>query len=168
MESTKTPCEPEVVVGFDDSPSAQAALAWAARYARSAGLRLRAVHVLGQVPDPMAWVSSYDAAGYLGESPTPEDVEARIKDVVRQSFSALRPEPDWRLDFVFGSPGKTLINESRRSQLLVIGTREHTGIERFFSGSVSHFCLSHSIRPVVAVPAPDEPDEMAEGKSSGH
>ncbi|GAB3763192.1 universal stress protein [Microlunatus parietis] len=156
MESTRTPCEPEVVVGFDDSPSARAALRWASRYARSAGLRLRAVHVLGQVPDPMAWVSSYDAAGYLGESPTPEDLEARIKDVVRQSFQALKPEPAWRLDFVGGSPGKTLINESRHSQLLVIGTREHTGIERLISGSVSHYCLSHSLRPIVAVPAPDD------------
>lgn len=162
MESTRTPCEPEVVVGFDDTPSSRAALAWAARYARSTGLRLRAVHVLSEVPDPMAWVSSYDAAGYLGDSPSPEDVEGRIKEVVRQSFAALQPEPDWRLDFVGGTPGKTLIKESRRSKLLVIGTREHTGIERFFSGSVSHFCLGHSIRPVVAVPAPDEPDEPDE------
>lgn len=158
MESAMTPCEPEVVVGFDDSPSARAALVWAARYARATGLTLRAIHVLGQVPDPMAWVSSYDAAGYLGDAPSPEEIESRIKDVVRQSFEALQPEPDWRLDFVGGSPGKTLINESRRSQLLVIGTREHTGIERLISGSISHFCLSHSSRPVVAVPAPEEPE----------
>ncbi|HLT60663.1 MAG TPA: universal stress protein [Microlunatus sp.] len=154
MESVSTPCEPEVTVGLDDSPSARAALAWAARYARSAGLRLRAVHVLGQVPDPMAWVSSYDAAGYLGDAPSVEELEGRIKEVVRESFESVRPEPDWRLDFVGGSPGKTLIKESRQSQLLVIGTREHTGIERLISGSVSHYCLSHSVRPVVAVPAP--------------
>src|SRR5690606_1466734 len=112
MESVSTPCEPEVTVGLDDSPSARAALAWAARYARSAGLRLRAVHVLGQVPDPMAWVSSYDAAGYLGDAPSVEELEGRIKEVVRESFESVRPEPDWRLDFVGGSPGKTLIKES--------------------------------------------------------
>lgn len=161
MESTSTPCEPEVVVGFDDSPSARAALVWAARYARAAGLRVRAIHVLGQIPDPMAWVSSYDAAGYLGDAPSAEELEGRIKEVIRLSFDTVRPESDWSLDFVCGAPGKTLIKESRRSQLLVIGTREHTGIERLISGSVSHYCLSHSVRPVVAVPAPDDGEDSS-------
>ena len=36
----------EIVVGFDVSPSARAALEWAARQARSTGWTLRALHVL--------------------------------------------------------------------------------------------------------------------------
>ena len=35
-----------------------------------------------------------------------------------------------------------------------MGTREHAGLRRLLSGSVSHYCLSHAVCPVVAVPAP--------------
>ena len=36
----------EIIVGIDDSPSACAALRWAAAYARSTGTALRAIHVV--------------------------------------------------------------------------------------------------------------------------
>jgi nucleotide-binding universal stress UspA family protein len=36
----------EIVVGIDDSPSARAALRWAAEYARAMGAALRAIHVV--------------------------------------------------------------------------------------------------------------------------
>jgi nucleotide-binding universal stress UspA family protein len=36
--------------------------------------------------------------------------------------------------------------------VLVVGTREHTGLRRAVAGSVSHYCLSHAGVPVVAVP----------------
>ena len=36
----------EIVVGFDVSPSARAALEWAAQQARSTGWNLRALHVV--------------------------------------------------------------------------------------------------------------------------
>jgi hypothetical protein len=38
--------------------------------------------------------------------------------------------------------------------MLVVGTREHTGVRRLVGGSVSHYCLSHASCPVVAVPGP--------------
>ena len=36
----------EIIVGIDDSPSARAALGWAAAYARSTGTALRAIHLV--------------------------------------------------------------------------------------------------------------------------
>jgi nucleotide-binding universal stress UspA family protein len=36
----------EIVVGVDDSPSARAAIRWAAAYARSSGAKLRAINVI--------------------------------------------------------------------------------------------------------------------------
>jgi hypothetical protein len=47
----------------------------------------------------------------------------------------------------------------------VLGTREHTGLRRAVVGSVSHYCLSHAVPPVVAVPADLEPTAAA---GSGH
>jgi hypothetical protein len=37
--------------------------------------------------------------------------------------------------------------------LLVVGTREHVGLARLVSGSVSRYCLSHAQCLVVIVPA---------------
>ena len=36
----------------------------------------------------------------------------------------------------------------------MVGTREHVGLGRLLTGSVSHYCLSHAGCPVVAVPSP--------------
>ena len=48
-----------VVVGIDDSDGARAALAWAARQARSTGCRLRIVHVYEL---DIAWIDEYNDA----------------------------------------------------------------------------------------------------------
>jgi hypothetical protein len=43
---------------------------------------------------------------------------------------------------------------AERAALSVVGTREHVGLGRLLSGSVSHYCLSHALCPIVAAPAP--------------
>jgi len=142
----------DVVVGVDTSPSGRGALTWAARYARVTGQRLRALHVF-----------SYRAAGGVvwtagGLPPSlPAGGSDELRDLaegeIRSVFESLAPEPQWRLEFWGGSIGPTLIDQARGADLLVIGTREHTGIDRLLSGSVSHYCLSHAKCPTVAVPA---------------
>ena len=64
------------------------------------------------------------------------------------------PRPDWVLQFASGDTGPVLVRQSEDARLLVLGTREHVGLGRLVSGSVSHYCLSHAVCPVVAVPAP--------------
>lgn len=60
---------PFIVVGLDDSPSALAALSFAADYARTTGADLRAVHVFS-VADrvPVSWSPEYVGPGYLNDS----------------------------------------------------------------------------------------------------
>jgi nucleotide-binding universal stress UspA family protein len=41
---------------------------------------------------------------------------------------------------------------------LVVGTREHVGLERLVTGSVSHYRLSHAECPVAAVPPSTGPE----------
>jgi nucleotide-binding universal stress UspA family protein len=71
---------------------------------------------------------------------------------IRSAFDSLAPEPNWRLEFWGGSIGPTLVGQAREADLLVIGTREHTGVDRVLSGSESHYRLSHAKCPIVAVP----------------
>jgi nucleotide-binding universal stress UspA family protein len=64
------------------------------------------------------------------------------------------PRPDWVLQFASGDTGPVLVRQSEDARLLVLGTREHVGLGRLVSGSVGHYCLSHAVCPVVAVPLP--------------
>jgi nucleotide-binding universal stress UspA family protein len=73
------------------------------------------------------------------------------RDAVASVFDAIQPEPGWRLQFFSGEAGPALVAESVGAALAVVGTREHLGIGRLVSGSVSHCCLSHAQCPVVAV-----------------
>jgi hypothetical protein len=46
-----------------------------------------------------------------------------------------------------------LVERFQGAAALVLGNRDHVGIDRLLVGSVSHYCLSHASCPVVAVPA---------------
>jgi nucleotide-binding universal stress UspA family protein len=142
----------DVVVGIDDSPSAASALLWAADYARTNGLPLRVVHAWQLSAAASAAVAAGDADYFEAVG---ADARARatrfVLDVLGRSAAEIR----WTLDVGEGGAGQVLVHRSRDAQLLVVGTREHTGLRRAVGGSVSHYCLSHAEVPVLAVPSPD-------------
>jgi nucleotide-binding universal stress UspA family protein len=156
----------EIVVGLDDSPSGKAALDWAAQQARSTGALLRAMHALD-------WPYGLSSAGF----PSPIDVtnltEEEIQESYRQAitamFHAASPDPEWIMQFASGDAGQVLVRQSKDARLLVVGTREHVGLGRLLTSSVSHYCLSHAVCPVVAVPAPlpDRPPGAEDREPSG-
>lgn len=144
---------PFIVVGLDDSPSALAALSFAAGYARTTGADLRAVHVISVADQiPVSWSPEYVGPGYLNVGGRYLD-DASHRQKIQAVFASVHPEARWRLDFVDGIHGQTLVERSGGAAMLVVGTREHTGLGRILSGSISHYCLSHAPCPVVAVPA---------------
>jgi nucleotide-binding universal stress UspA family protein len=140
----------EIVVGIDTSSSGRSALKWAAEYARSTGQRLHAVHVFNYNPAaPMAWApGGPPAMSYRSANELRDGAEREI----RAEFESVAPEPGWRLESCAGPVGQTLVHKAEQAQLLVIGTREHTGIDRVLTGSVSHYCLTRVQCPLVAVP----------------
>jgi nucleotide-binding universal stress UspA family protein len=155
----------QIVVGLDDSPSGKAGLQWAAEQARSVGAVLRAVHALGRqygfaAPDIPLTIEPTEL--------TPEEPLDAPRNAITRMFEAVSPHRDWVLEFVSGYAGEVLVRLSRDAQLLVVGTREHVGLGRVLAGSVSHYCLSHAVCPVVAVPAPahDVPVGNAEKEQS--
>ncbi len=139
----------EIVVGVDGGPAAATTVRWAAEQSRLTGLPLCVVH---------AWqMSTFEAAAVAAGSGNTElfqaagaNARARATQWVRAALDFSRRLP-WRLEIVEASPGPALVAASRRAHLLVIGTREHTGLRRAVLGSVSHYCLSHAQAPVVAV-----------------
>jgi nucleotide-binding universal stress UspA family protein len=148
----------EIVVGIDGGPAAAAALRWAAEQAKITKRPLRVVH---------AWqLSSFEqAAGstqYVEAALT--DARARATSWVLDALGPDASEARWSLDIVEGGPGPALVERSRYADLLALGTHEHTGFRRIL-GSVSHYCLSHAVTPVVAVPPPPKgPAQAAEAE----
>jgi nucleotide-binding universal stress UspA family protein len=142
----------EIIVGLDHSLSARAALDWAAQQARATGQTLRAVHVISAS-------STYSMAlGGVAVPVEPSEMDAPHREAVTVVFDSMQPELGWELKFFSGEAGPILVAESVGAALLVVGTKEHVGIGRLISGSVSHYCLSHANCPVVAVPAVRDQD----------
>jgi nucleotide-binding universal stress UspA family protein len=138
-----------IVVGLDDTPTARAALSWAARQARLTGATVRAVHVID-------WPIGIEAFGSIevGEDGLlPEEmISAPYRRGIRRVFEEASPEPGWLLQFAEGEAGPVLVAESADADLLVIGTRTTPDWTGDVSGPVAHHCLSHMTCPVVAVP----------------
>ncbi len=137
----------EIVVGLDDSPSAAAALRWAAEQSRVTGLPLRAL---------CAWQLASDDRGEgsrdfakAASANARAQATRRVMDTLGKGAADVR----WSLDVVEGLPGPALVKRSIGAHLLVLGACEHAGLRRVDLGSVSHYCFSHAKPPVVAVPA---------------
>ena len=139
----------EIVVGLDDSPSSKAALNWAAEQAKNVGAVLRAVHVLDWPYGITAAITPAADFKDLGH----EELQEAYRQAITAVFEAISPQPDWILQFASGDTGPVLVRQSEDARLLVVGTREHVGLGRLVTGSVSHYCLGHAVCPVVAVPA---------------
>lgn len=139
-----------IVVGIDQSPSARAALQWAAAHARRTGAVLRAVHVHNRTHPRLPYGVGPTSVPPANPQPWGEHERADVAEM----FESLKPEPSWTLYLVEDHPGAELVRAAKEAELLVIGTGEHTGVDRLMSGSVSHYCLSHAEVPVVTVPAP--------------
>ncbi len=154
------PTPAQIVVGLDGSPAAAAALEWAAEQSRMSGLPMRVVYAW-QLP---AFESAAVVAGggAVWEAAA-ADARARATRWVLDTLGGTAAGLRWTLETAEGAPGPVLVARSRGARLLVLGTREHTGLRRAVPGSVSHYCLSHADPPVVAVPAPHE-EHKADGR----
>lgn len=149
----------EILVGIDDSPSARAAIRWAAAYARSSGATLRAIHVITRTESHDMYAFPVVADYVYPDATQVEDVDRLPSTRV---FDEVQPEPDWTLQFAQGHVGRIMAGESKHAQLLVLGAREHRGVDRLLVGSVGHYCLNHASCPMVSVPAAEQkPSEDA-------
>lgn len=146
--------EPQrIVVGLDDTPTARAALRWAARQARLTAATVRAVHVI----DWPIGIEAFGSVEVEEEGRLPEEkVSAPYRRGIRSVFEEASPEPDWQLLFAEGDTGPVLVAEAAGADLLVIGARTNPDWTGDVSGPIAHYCLSRTTCPVVTVPLDDQ------------
>jgi nucleotide-binding universal stress UspA family protein len=144
----EAPTTAPIVVGVDDSPSAQSALAFAADQAAARGVPLRVIR---------AWTP---VTGIWEESPLVTN-EVAVQE--RQPFDDLvaswqekHPEVEISAEAVVDHPARVLAQASTTAQLLVVGTRGRGAVRGMLLGSVSQHLLRHSACTVAVVQEPAE------------
>nr|WP_221380734.1 universal stress protein [Actinoplanes polyasparticus] len=135
--------EAPVVVGVDDSASAQLALAFAVEEAVARNVALRVVR---------AW---RPVTGLWEESPivtrTVTEEERRPFDEVVAGWRDKHPELRITAEAVVEHPAAALLEASKDAQLLVVGTRGRGTVRGMLLGSVSQHLLRHSACTVAVV-----------------
>lgn len=126
---------PEVLVGFDGSPSSRTAIAWAAQEAARRARPLRVLHAREELPDPEA------------------QPDALLTEGIRLASENL--EPDFiRASAVDGAAGRRLSERAGAAELLVVG---RGGDHDADLGPVAHEVLNGAGRATVVVPSRAEP-----------
>lgn len=151
---------PKVMVGVDGSPTASAALAWAAAEADRRGWPLHVVYALAM---PLV------ASMYAGSTrfPPSEEISAQGRRVLGEASERVRGlRPGAQVEEVLApeDPAEALLRRSGPKDLLVVGSRGLGAARSALDSSVSVRLAARAECPVVVVPAPEaaEPTEPAE------
>jgi nucleotide-binding universal stress UspA family protein len=140
-----------ILVGVDGSACADAALEVAAAEAALRGARLLVVSAW-QVPPNVAMVA--------GAYPDIFDsFRLEAEDVVSKAVSrvaALEPGVDCEGRAEEGRPGEVLLQQARKAELVVVGSRGRGGFTGLLLGSVSQQVVRDSRIPVLVVPPPED------------
>ncbi len=145
--TTETSYRGRVVVGFDGSDAARAAVDWAAA---EAALRGRGLTIVHAILPPVT-------TGGLGVGLPPsldiiDDLEAAARDEIEQVAAKLRTE-DLEVDGVvrIGAPSSVMLEASEEADLVVIGSRGHGGFRGLLLGSVGAQVAAHAGCPVAVI-----------------
>lgn len=145
-----------IVVGVDGSAASASAVRWAAREAEMRNLPLAVVSVLAPV---------VQAGGPWPEVPVPEEYlrlqQAEATDVVDKAVRSAADGTAAALqitgEVVLGPIVATLVDMSRRADMMVVGCRGEDAVARALLGSVSSGLAHHAHCPVAIIHAEELP-----------
>jgi nucleotide-binding universal stress UspA family protein len=145
----------EILLAVDGSPHSDPAVGFAFEEAALRGAMLTALHTWTH-PKPAA---PGDMLPLVYDLPELEAEEARVLTEALAGWHAKYPDVTVRRRLVRARTRPTLIEETSRAQLAVVGTRGHGGFTGMLLGSVSQAALHHADCPVVIVPASSPEEE---------
>jgi nucleotide-binding universal stress UspA family protein len=136
-----------VVVGVDGSPESLHAVRWAAAEAARRRLPLRLVTAFDKVDDR---INDLPGVGSRYQDILMDEARTHLESARAAATAA---EPDLVVDphLVLGFPTDTLVAESHKAQLMVVGDRGIGRIAAMVGGSVAVGLVTHATCPVVVV-----------------
>ncbi|MEU9828776.1 universal stress protein [Micromonospora chersina] len=146
------PMNRPVVVGVDGSSTSLTA---AEHAARAAVARSRPLHLVHGYLHPLGYgvpLNPYD----LGV-PAPTEESRKMLEQVAAELVGRHPTLRAEVRQVAGGPGVTLVEESRRAELVVVGSRGVGGFAGLLLGSVSNQVAQHAHCPVLVVRPAEQP-----------
>ena len=140
------PSARSILVGYDDTSAAMAAVRWAAELAHDTGAGIRLLHawtwpLLGQ---GLAGIPVLDPAG-------PRNQASRLLDDAAERIAAHHPDVPVTAELVAGMPREVLEEASAGADLLVVGTRGLGAVLGTLLGSVSRGLLHDAGCPVAII-----------------
>ena len=140
------PSARSILVGYDDTSAAMAAVRWAAELAHDTGAGIRLLHawtwpLLGQ---GLAGIPVLDPAG-------PRNQASRLLDDAAERIAAQHPDVPVTAELVAGMPREVLEEASAGADLLVVGTRGLGAVLGTLLGSVSRGLLHDAGCPVAKI-----------------
>lgn len=137
-----------VAVGHDGSKEAEAGLSAAVAASRSLGAALRVVRVFSATEYGMpALVSS------PGFATSPDDLRQFAHDALDKLVTVLKQQGvDAEPVFISGDPVSDLVDESRRADLMFLGSRAYGPLRAVLLGEVSGRVVLEAECPVIVVP----------------
>jgi nucleotide-binding universal stress UspA family protein len=156
-----------IVVGVDGSPSSDMAVRWAAQEAGMRNIPLSLVHVVERPP----WGLFALGGGAL---PPPYETNESQKNEGQEIISAaveLAKDSTQNgslaqldVEVYFSAIGPALFDLSTQAQLIVVGSRGHSRVDRVLLGSVSTGLIHHARCPVAVihdgVPVAAQPSQL--------
>lgn len=136
-----------IVIGTDGSPSAEAALRRGAEVARGSGAR---VHLVTAYPD----IPSYKETIRSSAKAEPIELREVAEGVLARAARELEAEGlEVDTHAREGDPAHVIIEaaEELGAELIVVGSRGLTGLERFLMGSVSSKLAQHAPTSLMVV-----------------
>lgn len=150
-----------VLVGVDGSPDANRALAYARRAAELRGADLLIAHVVDDAVLAGAWGVVYDP------SVLHDAGEAVVAEAAETTRAEGFPSERIRTEVVMGNATAALTKLSRGADLLVVGRRSLSGLERIFVGSTSVGVAATSHCPVIMISAASTPERTGSKRRIG-
>jgi nucleotide-binding universal stress UspA family protein len=133
-----------VLAGFDGSPGSEEALIWAVQEARARGEKLTLCHVWGPpAPTRLSEVSEATQAAEQAGQWT-----LACGTLLAQTLMGGK---DIHPVLAAGPAAAALCGRSARADLLVVGSRGHSGLAGLLLGSVSAQAAGHASAPVVVM-----------------
>lgn len=155
------PRNPLIVVGVDGSDDGLRAVRFGANAARDFGGELMLVHAVDDAMLAGAWGVVYDPEVLQNAGVTATEQAKQL------ALDAGLPEDRVRTEVVLGSPGGVLGRLSEVADLIVLGRRSVSGLERMFVGSTSVSVVSNSSCPVLVISAAAHPVDVGGRKRIG-
>ena len=136
-----------IVVGTDGSPGAKAAVRRAAEIAKGSGSRVHLVTAYPDSPSARETLTSTAKAD-------PVDLRETAEGVLNRAGRELEAEGiEYETHARAGDPAHVIIEvaEEQGADLIVVGARGSTGLQRFLLGSVSSKLSHHAPTSVMVV-----------------